>query len=199
MDKSNDWNSSFWIDELAKLAEDTKYAITEDFDLNKSDESTTGSEDSKHSNESNHSPPHTTHTFGKLVEADDGNYSNKNVENPSKVTEATSSSVNKVATNFDFSYPIKQEISNAGHYEEKSFTKGNLYTTEILHCTLNDLILGETGSPIIKAAIAKMEEDAKLFRKKQVKLDFPSFKSFSSAKGETKELSVNAKSFVPLS
>lgn len=201
MDKSNDWNSSFWIDELAKLAEDTKYAITEDFSVNKSDESTTESEDSKCSNELTHSPT-PKHTFGKLIEPDDGDCSNKSVESASKVTEITPSSVNIQVTDFGFSYPVKRGTSNAGHYEEMNFTKSSgeatrnkLYTTEILHCTLNDLILGESGSAVIKAAVAKMEEDAKKFKNKQVKLDFPSFKSFL-AKGE---LSVNAKSFVPLS
>ncbi|CAO3609667.1 unnamed protein product [Mucor hiemalis] len=200
MDKSNDWNSSFWIDELAKLAEDSKYAIT----LNKTNEpdeliTTNQAKNSKCALEKNNLSD--KHTFGKLIEVD-GYHSD--VDTVSEVT--SSSSDKEIVKDFDFSYPIKrvakeQIASDAGNYNtEKSSVKAMktlFYNTEVLHCTLSDLISGET-SPVIKAAVLKMEEDGKVFQKKETNLSFSSFSSFLE-KTNGKKLSVNAKSFVPFS
>lgn len=200
MDKSNDWNSSFWIDELAKLAEDSKYAITLD-KTNEPDELITTNQvkDSKCAHEKNNLS--NTHTFGKLIEVD-GYHSD--VDSLSEVT--SSSSDKEIVKDFHFSYPFKrvpkeQTASDAGNYISKNFSvkaiKTLSYNTEVLHCTLSDLILGET-SPVIKAAVSKMEEDGEGFQKKQTNLSFSSFSSFLE-KTNGKKLSVNAKSFVPFS
>lgn len=174
MEGSNGWNSSYWIDELAKFADNTDLAA-QNYGLGANATPNNGSREPRKG-------------WGDLVDVGDSGIKNANQERDKEYTDRR---------------PVSQSPENRstndhqqGRVEEGEKQKKKNYNTEQISCTLNDLIEG-LNSPTIRAAVSKMEEDGK----QNQKSSSPTIVTFESIveeqKNKAKTYNTNAKEFVP--
>ncbi|KAG2213918.1 hypothetical protein INT47_001187 [Mucor saturninus] len=174
MEGSNAWNSSYWIDELAKFTDNTELA-EQAFGLGSNAKPNNGFKEPRKG-------------WGDLVDVGESGVKNANQERDKEYVDRrqVSQSPENRSTN----------DHQKGRVEEGEKQKKKNYNTEQISCTLNDLIEG-LNSPTIRAAVSKMEEEGKQHRKPSS----PPIVTFQSIveeqKSKAKTYNTNAKEFVP--
>lgn len=208
MDGSNNRNSSYWIDELAKLANGTESVGKNSGQAKPTDPNV---------NKNNGVFEEVKMNLGDLVDVSES--SEYTAQQDHDINELNDSgrrdSHSRESVTFRTavmpSQSREESRSPAGDHQkmcteesEKLFVsiKKRNYNTEQVSCTLHDLILG-TNSTTIKSAISKMEEEGKQYHNKNIKspTSSSSIVSFESIveeqKNRVKSYNTNAKEFVP--
>lgn len=202
MDNTNKWNSGFWIDEFAKLANGPNQA--EAF-LNRNSGKTKTTESNRNNWNSQDFQTNLVETTESKGEHNQNHYINTNNALDDKRTihgnDSAGSRNNSMATKTREESRSSNDYQKAKIEDSEKYNKKKNYNTEQISCTLHDLLLG-INSTVIKEAIHKMEEEGRVQQQQQGKNtnSSPNIVSFESIVEEEKKLkkyNTNAKEFIP--